>query len=273
MFASAVAVGKAFCATRSTAADRIAGVESLIEIEPLGDAAIIVRVRDRSSSAADELPQLLRIQRQLQAAALPGVTEVVTAYSTIGVFYDPVAVHEHAGGGDSVFECLKARIAEALAAPLPRGRGSKVTARVVDIPVCYDSEFALDLAELSTHAQLPEAEVVRLHSSAEYVVQCVGFTPGFPYLGGLPPELATPRRANPRTRVPAGSVAIGGSQAGIYPLSSPGGWNVIGRTPLRLFSEEREQPALLAVGDRVRFHPISIDEFHAWDSLQSAANK
>jgi len=275
MFASAITAGKAFCATRDTAADRmIAGVESLLKMEPLGDSAIIVRVGDARPSAADALPQLLRIRRQLERAAIPGVREVTTAYTTVAVFYDPVAVYEHAAGTGSAFDWLKEQIVAVVNRPLPSDTKAKLPARAVEIPVCYHAEFALDLAELAEHAQLSADEVVRLHSSGEYRVQCVGFTPGFPYLAGLPPALAKPRRTVPRAHVPAGSVAIGGSQTGVYPLSSPGGWNVIGRTPLELFSATREQPALLKAGDRVRFRPISTEEFHTLLSpLQSAANK
>lgn len=245
-----------------------------MKVEPLGDSAIIVRVEDARTLAADARPQLLRIRRQLERAALPGVREVTTAYTTVAVFYDPVAVHEHAAGTGSAFDWLKEQIAAVVCRPLPREKTSEEPARPVEIPVCYHAEFALDLADVAEHAQLSVDEVVRLHSSGEYRVQCVGFTPGFPYLAGLPPALAKPRRSVPRTQVPAGSVAIGGSQTGVYPLSSPGGWNVIGRTPLELFSAAREQPALLKAGDRVRFRPISTEEFHALLSpLQSAANK
>ena len=242
------------------------------KIEPLGDRAVIVRLPKSRSAPAEALPRLLAVQRQLQNAAIAGVTEVATAYATVAVFYDPAIMHEHITSTESAFDWLKQQLASVLARR-PR-RQSKLPARRIDIPVCYAAEFALDLAEVATRTELPQAEVVRRYSAADYRVQCIGFTPGFPYLEGLPTELATRRRANPRTQVPAGSVAIGGGQAGIYPLASPGGWNVIGRTPLKLFAAEREQPALLQAGDYVRFLPISVEEFHAFDSsLQSTANK
>src|SRR5207244_604936 len=107
--------------------------------------------------------------------------------------------------------------------------------RLVEIPVCYDPEFALDIDDVARRAAISPSEVIRLHSSAEYRVACIGFVPGFPFLAGLPKELATPRRDVPRKQIPPGSVGIGGAQTGIYPLRSPGGWNLIGRTPLRLF--------------------------------------
>jgi inhibitor of KinA len=153
---------------------------------------------------------------------------------------------------------LEIAIADAL-----RSKGSKKLSktRTIDVPVCYDDEFALDLPEVAAHCRLPPDEVVRLHARAAYRVACVGFTPGFPYLSGLPDRLATPRRSTPRSAVPAGSVAIGGNQTGIYPHQSPGGWNIIGRTPLRLFDPRSDPPARLAIGDAVRFRVIAREEF------------
>ena len=126
----------------------------------------------------------------------------------------------------------------------------------MDIPVRYGGADGPDLDGVAYHAGLDADAVVRMHADAEYTVHMIGFAPGFPYLAGLPPQLATPRRASPRARVPAGSVGIAGSQTGIYPLSTPGGWRLIGRTDARLFRPAHEPPTLLAVGDRVRFVPI-----------------
>ncbi|MGZ5003224.1 MAG: 5-oxoprolinase subunit PxpB, partial [Chthoniobacterales bacterium] len=139
-----------------------------------------------------------------------------------------------------------------------------VRAPLVEIPVCYDDEFAPDLLLVAERAGLASAEVVRRHSAAEYRVHCLGFTPGFAFLSGLPAKLATPRRDTPRKEVPAGAVAIGGQQTGVYPQVSPGGWNVIGRSPIRFFDASAATPTLLRVGDRVRFRPITRTEF---DSL------
>ena len=137
--------------------------------------------------------------------------------------------------------------------------------RLVEVPVCYDVEFALDLELVAQHCGLSPNDVVARHAAARYDVRCVGFTPGFPFLGGLPAKLATPRRKSPRPAVPAGSVGIGGPQTGIYPLRSPGGWNIIGRTPLRLFDVTREPAALFRAGDRVHFFQIGRDEFERWE--------
>lgn len=245
-----------------------------VRVEPLGDSAVIVRLVNAHAEPGAALPRLLDMQRQLQEAAIAGVTEVTTAYSTAAVFYQPEMIPHDALGAGSAFDWLKEQITGVLAGKQRRRGAAKQQPREIEIPVCYAAEFGLDVADVARHAELDTAEVVRRHSAAEYQVQCVGFTPGFPYLRGLPPALATPRRADPRTQVPAGSVAIGGAQTGIYPLSSPGGWNVIGRTPLQLFRADREQPALLQPGERVRFKPITLEEFHASAAAsQSAANK
>jgi KipI family sensor histidine kinase inhibitor len=138
---------------------------------------------------------------------------------------------------------------------------SKPTGRLIEIPVCYGGEYGPDLDAVAKRAGLAPDEIVARHTAAEYAVAMIGFAPGFPYLLGLDPALATPRRTDPRTRVPAGSVAIGGAQTGIYPRELPGGWQLIGRTPLVLFDPRREPPCLLAPGDGLRFRAIRADEF------------
>ncbi|MGO9260639.1 MAG: 5-oxoprolinase subunit PxpB [Bryobacteraceae bacterium] len=133
--------------------------------------------------------------------------------------------------------------------------------RLVEIPVCYGGEFGPDLEDVARHCGLDPARVVELHAAADYLVYFVGFSTCFPYLGGLPASLATPRLSAPRKHVPEGSVAIGGSQAGVYPLASPGGWRLIGRTPLRLFDPQASPPGLLRMDDRVRFRPVPKERF------------
>jgi inhibitor of KinA len=160
-----------------------------------------------------------------------------------------------------VFEWVAARVHTEIANGNIRLKRSPASA--IEVPVCYDAKFALDLDEVTNHVGVSAEQVIELHSSVTYRVSCLGFTPGFPYLSGLPAELNMPRRPVPRKRVPAGSVAIGGNQTGIYPTPSPGGWNVIGRTPMRLFTPAKNPPALLCPGDTVRFRPISLAEFEA----------
>jgi inhibitor of KinA len=238
-----------------------------MEIVPLGDSALIVRVRERFEDAPDQtLSEVLRTFRRLQDAAIPGVTELAPAYTTVAVFFDPIVVANAAPKLDQALDRLMERVREVVAADANRGRRVRSTrsdARSIEIPVCYDAQFALDLDHVASQAKLTPTKVVDLHSRAEYRVSCIGFVPGFPFLVGLPKELSTPRRATPRKEIPAGSVAIGGAQTGIYPLRSPGGWNLIGRTPLRLFDPEKTPPAFLHAGDRVRFRAIAREEFEA----------
>ena len=135
--------------------------------------------------------------------------------------------------------------------------------RVVELPVLYGGEYGPDIEKVAEHAGMAVDEMIGLHSGTGYLVYMLGFTPGFPYLGGLDDRLATPRVATPRLRIPAGSVGIAESQTGVYPLTSPGGWNIIGRTPLALFDPTREPPSLLAPGDVVRFVPLDGPEEYA----------
>jgi inhibitor of KinA len=236
-----------------------------MEITPIGDSALIVHVRDQFEDAPEEaLSEVLRTFRRLEAAAIPSITELAPAYTTVAVFFDPLAVVDAGGEPDRILDWLADRIRAALSSAAASGLRKVTDARLVEIPVCYDTEFALDLNDVAQHARISPREVVDLHGAAEYRVSCIGFVPGFPFLAGLPKKIATPRRATPRKEVPAGSVAIGGAQTGIYPLRSPGGWNLIGRTPVRLFEPDRNPPTLLRAGDYVRFRSITREEF---DSL------
>jgi inhibitor of KinA len=224
-----------------------------MRIEPLGDSALLIRVVD-DFHPGDSLDAILRATAALEAAAIPGVVEFVPAYTTIGVFFDP---------GRTGLEALQTEI-EAALQETDLTLFPAQTRSTIEVPVCYEDELAPDLRDVAWRARLSLEEVVQRHSSGTYRVSCVGFSPGFPYLSGLPAELATPRRDSPRQRVPPGSVAIGGAQTGIYPSISPGGWNIIGRTPLRLFDVERDPPALFHAGDRVVFRRISRREFDAF---------
>ena len=220
-----------------------------MELAPLGDSALIVRL-------GDSLGEILASARRLEAAQLPGVLEIAPAFASVAIFLESP---EYLEGCVAAIPTILSNRQGRPAAKISR------EPRTIEVPVCYDPEFALDLTEVAQHCELPPNEVVTRHAAARYQVRCVGFTPGFPYLSGLPAALAMPRRATPRTAVPAGSVGIGGGQTGIYPLRSPGGWNIIGRTPLRLFDVTREPAALLAPGDRLRFVAIAREEFAQWE--------
>ncbi|MBV9619184.1 MAG: 5-oxoprolinase subunit PxpB [Verrucomicrobia bacterium] len=232
-----------------------------MEITPLGDCAVLVRlVEDFEGDPESALEQVLTSQQTLAAAKIPGVVELAPAYTTLALFYDPVRAIEAGAPPEDVSSWLEQRIREVIL-NAKRVSARSNPAETVEIPVCYAREFAFDLDDVARRAGLGVDGVVDLHSGAEYRVHCVGFTPGFPFLGGLSPKLVTPRRETPRTEIPAGSVGIGGKQTGIYPVKSPGGWNIIGRTPLRLFDPQTNPPVLLRAGHRVRFRPISHEEF------------
>ena len=241
-----------------------------MDIIPLGDSALIARVSEQFNAAPEEtLNEVLCAFHRLRKSGIPGVIELAPAYTSVAVFFDPIAVAKSSGAPDDVFDWLAMRIREAMAAGAGRGRRQKISksdVRVVEIPVCYHPEFAPDMDDVVRRAKIPREEVVDLHSAAEYRVACIGFVPGFPFLTGLPKKLATPRRDTPRKEIPPGSVGIGGAQTGLYPLRSPGGWNLIGRTPLKLFDSTKNPPALLRPGDRVRFRVITPEQF---ESLKS----
>src|SRR6266700_4141432 len=186
-----------------------------MEIIPLGDSALIVRVRDQCEDAPEEtLDEVLRTLQQLRNAAIPGVIEVAPAYTTVALFFDPVAVAKARETPGDVFDWLAEKIRSAIASGSAfHRRRSAAAPRLIEIPVCYDAEFGLDLDRVGEHTKLSAGEVVDLHSTAEYRVACIGFVPGFPFLIGLPKTLATPRRATPRKEIPPGSVGIGGAQS------------------------------------------------------------
>ena len=212
-------------------------------IKPLAESALLIEVGDTIAAATTE--QVLALTAALDAAAVPGVTDIVPAYTTILIGFDPAVVHP-----DDL-----ARTVRELANAAP---GAAEPGAMVTIPVHYGGALGPDLADVAAHTGLSAEEVILRHAAAEYRVACMGFAPGFGFLLGLPPELTTPRRNTPRTHVPAGSVAIGGAQTGTYSLATPGGWHLIGRTPLRLFDPDRADPFTLHAGDRVRFEAVDV---------------
>ena len=192
---------------------------------------------------------VLRLTNLLLSDNRPFVRNVHPAYTTVLVSFDPMAVSFNVAE-----EYVRSSLEKADELTLP-------PPRTMTIPVCYGGDFGPDLDGVASHNNLSTEEVIRIHSSAEYTVYFLGFSPGFPYMGGMPENIATPRLPNPRTKTPVGSVAIGGRQTGIYPTNTPGGWRIIGRTPLKLFRPDESQPTFLLMGDQVRFDPVSAKEF------------
>ena len=231
-----------------------------MRIHPLGDRAILVEF----GSAIDEPTRLLvrASFEQLSLQSLAGVLDIVPGFASIAVHYDPAQIVR--SGGMSVHATITSAVENVLRNTVAMPTGDS---QLTEIPVCYDPSLAPDIDEVARHTGLTSGQVVELHTAPEYAVHMIGFLPGFPYLGGLDPRLTTPRRSTPRTHVPAGSVGIGGGQTGVYPIDSPGGWQLIGRTAARLFDVERDPAALLRIGDRVRFRAITIEEYRAAASL------
>ncbi len=234
-----------------------------MKITALGDSALIVRFAEHSPGGdASKLDELLAAREAIERAKIPGVLECTSAYTTLTLFLNPAQAIAQGAPLHGLTGWFEGKIAAALQSVAPKGASAR--SRQFEILVCAEGEFALDLPDVAAAAGLTREEVLGLFCAADFRVSCLGFTPGFPYLSGLPKQLTMPRRSVPRTCLPAGSVAIGGAQAGIYPTTSPGGWNVIGRTPLSLFSAEKNPPALLQAGDRVRFTSITLAEFSAF---------
>ncbi len=221
-------------------------------LSPLGDSAVVVALGTGLDETA--LTRVRAVAEALEQEKPAGVVDVVPAFASVTVFYDAA----HCGSYAQLCAEIQACAARAEATMVSQ------RTRVLEISVCYGGEGGPDLAEVAARAKLSVEQVIAQHSGAEYLVHAIGFAPGFAYLGGLPTALHTPRRATPRTSVPAGTVGIGGAQTGVYPLVTPGGWNLIGRTPLRMFDALRVEPALLRTGDRVKFRAISAEEFAAW---------
>lgn len=216
-------------------------------LRPSGDLAVLVEYGDGIDPAVNEK---VRAAATLLRRNLPeGVLDVIPAYRSLSLRYDPLLTSLERLS--LALEELEGHLRE-VEIPPPR---------VVEIPVLYGGEQGPDLVVVAAHSGLAPEEVVAIHTGTDYPIYMIGFTPGFCYLGGLDTRIATPRRETPRTLLPGGSVGIAETQTGIYPVDSPGGWQIIGRTPLRLFAPERENPFLYEAGDRIRFVPIAESEF------------
>ena len=232
-------------------------------IEPAGDAAIVVRYGNEIEYSVHRKVQML--SNYLTQNSFKGFIECIPSYTSLTVFYDPLLVEKsHAykvGKMVSPYKDVRSIIEDMLT----NLKDEEIeTHRTVEIPVCYGGECGPDLEFVAKQNNLTTDEVISLHSGGEYLVYMLGFAPGFPFLGGMSEKIATPRRSTPRTSIPAGSVGIAGKQTGVYPISTPGGWQLIGQTPLSLFLSEKEPPSLLQAGDIVKFYPISYNDFLEW---------
>ena len=214
---------------------------------PAGDLAVSVELGEEISAEVNT--RVRALEYVIQQKAPPGIVEMVPSYRSLLVYYDPAVV-----GYDALCGQLAALAEQATSAATP-------PARDVELPCCYDAELGLDLETAARQLRLSVDELVRLHTGATWVVYFIGFTPGLPYMTGGPERLTIPRLDSPRTNVPAGSVGIGGVQCCVYSVESPGGFRILGRTPLRLYDPDATDPVLLRPGDHVRFRPIDRHEF------------
>ncbi|MBZ4686632.1 MAG: inhibitor of KinA [Clostridia bacterium] len=220
----------------------------VIKYKAAGDMSIVVEFENEISEKVNSKVRSMCLA--IEKSMLTGIEEVIPTYRSLLVNYNPLEIR-----GDSLIEKLKdiENRLEEIKIPKPK---------VVEIPTLYGDDFGPDLKFVANYNNLSIEEVIKIHSRGKYLIYMLGFTPGFPYLGGMSEKIATPRLENPRTRIPAGSVGIAGSQTGIYPVESPGGWRLIGRTPLKLFNPDHQPPFLLQAGDYLKFTAIDEEEFY-----------
>lgn len=217
-------------------------------IVPAGDSVLVVEFENRIDPEVNA--RAVALATALEAAAIAGVRDIVPTYRSVAVFFDPLRT-DHA----ALVERLQRDASRAVSV------SDFTDTRPVHVPVCYGGEFGPDLPSLAAFAGITEDEVITLHAAGRYRVFMLGFVPGFAYMGVVDPRIAMPRHETPRLRVPAGSVGIAGVQTGVYPVETPGGWQVIGRTPVKPFDARRGEPFLFKPGDLVRFHAIDAAEF------------
>jgi inhibitor of KinA len=216
---------------------------------PAGDRAVCIEVGDEISVEVNA--RVRTLEYLIQQKGVTGVVECVPTFRSLLVYYDPLVT-----GYETLVGTVEALFAQPGGVALP-------PARHVELPCCYDPELGLDLKAAAERLTLPAEEVVRLHTSATYHLYFIGFTPGLPYMTGMPERIHLPRLVTPRTKVPAGSVGIGGIQCCIYSVESPGGYWILGRTPLALYDPGAQEPVLLRAGDRIHFRPVDSREFHS----------
>ncbi|UOR14047.1 5-oxoprolinase subunit PxpB [Halobacillus amylolyticus] len=224
---------------------------------PLGDQAIVITISDEINEDAQNK---VRILSHLFDQEKPDwMVEYIPAFTTVTLFYDPLQL-----ATDDVFPytIVKKKV-ESLLSTVKEGEAESV--RTIEIPVCYGGEFGPDLEFVAEHNNLSTKEVIDIHSSGQYTVYMIGFAPGFPFIGGMSEKIAAPRRDSPRLAIPERTVGIAGMQTGVYPIETPGGWQLIGRTPMRLFTPEQETPSLLRAGDLITFKEITEEEYHNWE--------
>jgi inhibitor of KinA len=217
-----------------------------------GDSAVVIELEDRIDPEVNA--RAVGLAESIAAQRIDGVRDVVPTYRSVAVYFDPLRVQ---------YDRLRAYLDRI---DVDAGWTATGSPRTITIPVCYGGELGPDLAGVATFADLSEQDVVNIHTATAYRVFMLGFVAGFAYMGSVDARIAMPRHSSPRVRVPPGSVGIAGVQTGIYPAATPGGWQLVGRTPLKPFDPARAEPFLMKAGDTVQFYPIARAEFDAWPS-------
>ncbi|GIN84253.1 kinase A inhibitor [Heyndrickxia sporothermodurans] len=228
------------------------------EFSPLGDSGIIIKLGNQIDEQIHQ--KVINMFDYLRNHPFDGMIEIVSGFTTLTVYYDPIRLFQL--GNDYPYEAVQLTLKQILVQLASTASKKK---NIIEIPVCYGGEFGPDLEYVAKYNEISINDVIQIHTKSEYLVYMIGFAPGFPYLGGMDERIATPRHCSPRVKIPKGSVGIGGSQTGIYPIESPGGWQLIGKTPIRLFRNEKDHPSLLNAGDFVRFRSITAEEFASWE--------
>jgi len=241
--------------------DKGNGLGFTYELMSLGDGAVMIRLGNTIDEETNRVVRL--VSDYLEDRLFIGFIECVPSFAAVAVHYDSVLVNKSRNAEErqhaTIFETVCSRLKPAVN-ELKLNSGD-LSFRTIEIPVCYGGEYGPDLSFVAKYNGLSDDEVISIHSEAEYLVHMLGFAPGFPYMGGMSERIAMPRHRSPRTSTPQGSVGIAGSQTGVYSIATPGGWQLIGRTPLALFRPQDEIPSLLRPGDRVRFIPITSEQY------------
>jgi len=227
-----------------------------LHIKPLGDSALVVQIANEVNETVHK--KVMQFMQVIEQQPFEGFLEAVPTYTNVTVCYNPLKVSSVYGKSQTAFEHVRTFLQKYLQTSQS---SIKEKSRMVEIPVLYGGDYGPDLDLVAHRNQLSTEEVIRIHSERDYLVYMIGFAPGFPYVGGMDERIEAPRKENPRQSIPAGSVGIAGKQTGIYPFESPGGWQIIGRTPAQLFLPESNPPTLIQPGDRLRFVPIDEAEY------------
>ncbi len=224
-------------------------------ISQLGDTAIIITFENKIDETLNS--KVLHLFKKLKENALPFIKDIVPGYSSLVIFYDLLIMKSKNPINKPCIEIITDQLKKIMEEDI------EITSisQKIKIPVCYAEKYAWDINQISKEKRIPVDEIIRLHIAKKYRIYMIGFLPGFAYMGEVDERIAIPRKAQPRNKVEAGSVGIAGLQTGIYPLDSPGGWQIIGKTPVKLFTKENDDPVLLQPGDEIEFYSITEDEF------------